>query len=347
MTLSLFLIVKNEEKYLENALKNAHLYADEIIVVDTGSTDASKKISARYTNKIYEFPWQDDFSLARNFAIGKCTKNYIMWLDADDRIGDKDTLKIKKLLSHHELWDVYFLPYHYLFQKNGQSTIVISRERIFRNNKNISFIYPVHECLDFPDTLRTTSVDIPVYHKGNTNDQRALLMEKKVRNIAILKKALSQKAYRNSTRLLWCLAREYMYAGQPEKAITAYIDALQKTDTSVSHLQKSHMHYELATQFIVKENMSAADEELEKALAVYNDWREPYILQAKLAFWQNDYSKALHLLFTGKKIPLPVHKDVLDLSSYKNTGIDRWIALSYLGKGTFAKALYYFFHSLF
>ena len=69
MTISLCMIVRNEEESLERCLESARNVADEIIIVDTGSTDGTIDIAKRYTQKVYEFPWIDDFAAARNFAF--------------------------------------------------------------------------------------------------------------------------------------------------------------------------------------------------------------------------------------------------------------------------------------
>ena len=68
ITISLCMIVKNEERVLKRCLDSVRDLVDEIIIVDTGSTDATKRIAAGYTDKIYDFTWNDDFSAARNFA---------------------------------------------------------------------------------------------------------------------------------------------------------------------------------------------------------------------------------------------------------------------------------------
>lgn len=87
------LLLKMKTKYLK-ILKCAQKFADEIVVVDTGSTDKTIEIARKYTDKIYNFKWCDDFSKARNFAFSKGTCDYLMWLDADDFIFEKDIKKI-------------------------------------------------------------------------------------------------------------------------------------------------------------------------------------------------------------------------------------------------------------
>ena len=86
-TLSLCMIVKNEEDVIGRCLKCVKDIFDEIIVVDTGSDDKTTEIVKKYTNNLYYFKWIEDFAAARNYAFSKATKDYIMWLDADDIIS--------------------------------------------------------------------------------------------------------------------------------------------------------------------------------------------------------------------------------------------------------------------
>ena len=96
------MIVKNEELVLGRCLDSVKKLVDEIVIVDTGSTDNTKNIAKEYTDKIYDFIWIDDFSAARNYSFSKGTKDFILWLDADDIILEKDALdfmELKKSLS--------------------------------------------------------------------------------------------------------------------------------------------------------------------------------------------------------------------------------------------------------
>ena len=83
-SLSLCMIVKNEEAVLERILKPISEIMDEILIADTGSSDRTKEIAEQYTSQIFDFVWCDDFSAARNFLVEKVCTDYWMWLDADD-----------------------------------------------------------------------------------------------------------------------------------------------------------------------------------------------------------------------------------------------------------------------
>src|SRR3989338_5592832 len=94
-TISLCMITKNEEKYLEQCLNSVKDLVDETIIVDTGSTDKTKEIAKRFNAKVYDFKWADDFSAARNESLKHATKDWILILDADE-VMDKEAVKTIK-----------------------------------------------------------------------------------------------------------------------------------------------------------------------------------------------------------------------------------------------------------
>ena len=112
-TISLCMIVKNEEKVLGRCLESAAGLVDEMVIVDTASTDATRAVALSYTDRVYDFPWRDDFAAARNFAFSKGRMEYLLWLDADDVLlpADREAfLDLKRTLSPEV--DVVMLPYH-------------------------------------------------------------------------------------------------------------------------------------------------------------------------------------------------------------------------------------------
>ena len=94
--ISVCIIAKNEEKYIEECLRSISGYGFEIVVTDTGSTDRTKEIASRYTDKIYDFEWINDFSAARNFCASKASNNWILSLDCDEVVNSIDIEELKK-----------------------------------------------------------------------------------------------------------------------------------------------------------------------------------------------------------------------------------------------------------
>src|SRR5687767_8042805 len=141
-SLSLTVIMRDEEVHIPQLLATAHFYADEVVLVDTGSVDRTKEEARKFTPHLYDFTWCDDFSAARNFGIERCTKDCVLWLDADDVVPEEDAKRIRALLSGEISWDVIMFPYHYAHDEQGRTTVLTRRERIFRNHRGFKFEYP-------------------------------------------------------------------------------------------------------------------------------------------------------------------------------------------------------------
>lgn len=170
-TLSLCMIVKNEEAVLERCLQCVQHIVDEIIIVDTGSTDNTVKIAQKYTDKIYHFTWQNDFAMARNFSFSKASCDYILWLDADDILLPTDQNKLLLLKANlNDAIDCYFLKYDMYIAEESQDTFFFYRERIVKNNKKFYWQGVVHEYLVVSGNM--LQLDIRITHKKNTKQRR-------------------------------------------------------------------------------------------------------------------------------------------------------------------------------
>lgn len=145
MTLSVCLIVRDEELTLARCLNCVKQFADEIVVADTGSEDNTVQIAAGYTDKVYNFEWCDDFSAARNFAFSKASCDYVMWLDADDVITSENCTRIRNLVDGGG-FDMAYLLYAAAFDGENP-TFVYNRERIFLRSADYRFCGAVHEAV--------------------------------------------------------------------------------------------------------------------------------------------------------------------------------------------------------
>ena len=164
VSVSLCMIVKNEEDVLERCLESAADLVDEIIIVDTGSTDRTREIAARYTDKIFDFLWRDDFAAARNESFSHAAMDYCLWLDADDVLLEEDQEKIRALKEELDPGvSVVMAPYHTGFDESGRVTFSYYRERLIKNRAGMSWAGAVHEVV--PPVGTVLYGDFAVTHK--------------------------------------------------------------------------------------------------------------------------------------------------------------------------------------
>ncbi|MCR4787434.1 MAG: glycosyltransferase, partial [Lachnospiraceae bacterium] len=175
VSLSVCMIVRDEEPVLERILSKVKLFADELIIVDTGSVDRSKEIAKRYTEKIYDFVWNDDFAAARNHSYEKATCDYIMWLDADDDLENEDIEKLKYLKQHFPReTDVLLLYYDDdTDDENILSHGGLVRDRWIRRSLNAKWDYPIHEAIRIDKNWNVLCrPDIRIFHrKEHVNEE--------------------------------------------------------------------------------------------------------------------------------------------------------------------------------
>lgn len=155
------MIVKDEEQTLARCINCVKNFADEIVVVDTGSTDGTVKIARSLTDKVFFFEWCDDFSAARNFSFSQAGCDLVMWLDADDIITPENAELIGELKERDD-FDVAFLKYAAAFD-GDTPTFVYYRERIFRRSLNFKWQGFVHEAIS--PAGRQVYSPACIYHK--------------------------------------------------------------------------------------------------------------------------------------------------------------------------------------
>lgn len=182
ISISLCMIVKNEEDVLERCLKSVEDIVDEIIIVDTGSTDKTKDIARKFTQNVFDFEWKDDFAAARNFSFSKASKDYIFWMDADDVLLEEDRKKFKKLketLSNNV--DSVTMKYNIGFDEYGNVTFSCRRNRLVKRKNNFKWHGEVHEYLQVSGNIMNSSICVTHKKEKPPSDRNLNIYKKKLK----------------------------------------------------------------------------------------------------------------------------------------------------------------------
>lgn len=223
--LSLAMIVKNEERTLERVLKAASQFCDEMLVVDTGSTDRTVEIALACGARVEHFSWIDHFAAARNYSFSLCTGEWILWLDADDVLPEATIeagKNIKTKLLPVTKVDVVRAPYHYSYDDNGTPTVIHGRERFMRRSAGLQWIGRVHEVIENIGDSWVTCPEFAVEHRTAPEN-----MDRKTgRNLRIYEENLDLDNM--STHELYLYAGELRGAGRHADAIPVLARHMKK-----------------------------------------------------------------------------------------------------------------------
>lgn len=216
-TITLCMIVKDEEEVLHQCLNSVKEICDEIIIVDTGSKDKTKEIAKEYTENVIDFVWIHDFSAARNFAFSHATKDYILWLDADDILLLEDLQKFKSLKKTLDLSiDAVSMIYHTAFDEFGNPTFSFRRNRLVKRVNNFKWIGPVHEYLEVGGNI--LAADIAITHRKSDKNHETIQSD---RNLKIYEERLG-KGEEFTPRDLYYYANELKDHAQYQKSTLYY-----------------------------------------------------------------------------------------------------------------------------
>lgn len=188
ITISLCMIVKNEERILSRCLDSVCDLVDEIIIVDTGSSDATKDIAAKYTDKIFDFRWIDDFSAARNFAFSKATKDYIYSADADEVIDEVNKERFRKLREAMDGGiDIVQMKYGNQLQHGTVYNFNEEyRPKLFKRLREFTWIEPIHETVRIDPIVFDSDIVITHLPEENHSGRDLKNFEKQIKEGKVL-----------------------------------------------------------------------------------------------------------------------------------------------------------------
>jgi len=290
--LSVCMIVKNEEHCLANCLESIKDLANEIIIVDTGSTDNTIRIAKKFGAIIYHFNWVDNFSAARNFSLKKATQRWTLVLDADEVVSKKDIDKLKQMLRGPEIAYI-FTTRNYLKERNAEGLVACNGEykneekdyigwcrsdkiRLFPTNSKIEFSGHIHELVESSITelgLEKKLCDVPIHHYSKLNK------EKNEEYLKLSKKKLESS--QSDPKALYELALQYMSLNNHDEALIAWRKLLKLEPENHDVLAHLATTYNLLSDYISAEKFFLKSIEIEPSEYAYKHLGICYAKQEK------------------------------------------------------------------
>lgn len=227
---SVCLIAKNEEQHIEQCLRKLVRYDMEIVVVDTGSTDRTKEIAARYTDRLFEYAWHDDFSAARNFAVSMASNNWILILDCDEYVQEIDVAKLRTCMQRYpknvgalEIRNVYTT----VDEGAAREEIQLDEVPRFYNRNYYEYRFRIHEQItpkrsDDYDQMILEMFHLPIVVKHYGYDiSKQEMIRKQERNLDLLFKSIGETQGMDDY-IYFQIGQSYNVLENYEKAIEAY-----------------------------------------------------------------------------------------------------------------------------
>lgn len=250
-TLAATMICKNEMLNLPRLFKNLNGLVDAIYITDTGSDDGSYEyitsleasLDANCPVYAFQFPWVNDFSAARNHNLEYIKEDYWMWIDLDDAIPNKNEfLKWKQTVMH--LYDAWYVPYLYAFDKNKNPICSFIRERVFKTINKPKFEFFIHEGVDIAKSCSNAStVNIWQVHHVRTDEEAKA---DKGRNLKIL----LNKKDDLPLRMRFYLGKEQFDLGLHKDAAQTLCNLLTEKDVSLNDRELAYQYAIQALLFI-------------------------------------------------------------------------------------------------
>lgn len=290
------MIVKNEEDFIEQCLQSVQKLVNEIIIVDTGSSDQTINICKNYNASIFSYEWNDHFAEARNYGLSKASGNWILWLDADEKLEVQKSKLIQDAIQQTNALMIYMPIVNYYGQSlpiQEEDAFIYYQPRLFRNHVGIRFTNRIHETLQLPQSLESShdivSIDTEIYHYGYFNkitDQR----NKSRRNLQVLFKEFQDSSH--SPWIEYHLASEFYRLKEYQTAFNyinkSILGFLQQGYTPPALLYR--LKYDILFE---TKSYEVASFSIDKALLLYPDYVDLHFLKGLFLFQIKNYPAAI------------------------------------------------------
>ena len=287
-TLSLSMIVRNEATTISGCIQSVKKLVNEIIVVDTGSNDGTIEIAQKLGAKVFQFPWGEDFSAARNFALSKCTGSYILYLDADEEIDGKSVNFIKNILQNSE-------PKAHrctIKSKTGsEGRITFGRYcRLFPNVPGLKFTGRAHEQIEsslVKNGIEFNESEILIIHHGYDTDD-SVLSAKAERNLPLL---LEEFQNNPDSYFAYQIGQTYSILDKDQEAKVYFEIALD--DPKLNREYKFYALQFISNYFLSMRDLEAAEETISKLIEIEPNRSSAYLLCSKIYAVAKKWEQAL------------------------------------------------------
>jgi glycosyltransferase involved in cell wall biosynthesis len=295
-TLSLCMIVRNEEKYLPFALESIKDIVNEMIVVDTGSTDRTVEIARKNGAHVFHFEWCDDFSRARNYSLDQATGDWILSLDADERIPSSELAKIRRAINYPEIAAVSMI--QRIPQANENLVLFVDSEycRLFRNHLEIRYQGRIHEqILPAIQKLngKVLQSDIVIDHwaYGATAEKKK---ERAQRNLRLLLKDGDENP--GDAFICYNLGMTFRELANNTKAIFWLQKAIENDDKQIKRKIIANSHLALSQLFLQVNQFAQAESHAKLAFLTNPKNLISLYVQASISVCKKDYKQAVERL---------------------------------------------------
>ena len=291
MLLSIAMIVKNEEENLDRCLKAIKVLDNilnyEIVIVDTGSEDETVNIARKYTNKVYEHAWNNDFAAMRNVSIGYCQGEWILILDADEVLESSEELVKFFKDKKNKKFNSATIKFKNMLSDKEADYIIGSLVRLFKNVKNFCYEGRVHEQ---PKILAPTALtNITLVHYGYSRTSYKLMEYKYNRNLKLLLKDLEEG--KDLIYTYFQLAQTYGMANKNEKALESIAKAFKLVQEHKNKGEFLYVYHFMAMKLASMGYNEEAIKISEEAIKLNDEHLDFYYVLAKSNLTLNIYDK--------------------------------------------------------
>lgn len=312
--ISVCMIIKDEEKYIKQCIESVLSVADEIILVDTGSTDKTLEIAKEYEIvKIFNYKWDYNFSNARNYSLSKATGDFIMILDGDETLYNQDVQKLVKLVNETNSNGISIVINNYNDENESENFITHTNMRLFEKNifKYVGIIHEQLVPIDNTKQIKIDSSDIRINHYGYLQSN-IIAKDKRNRNIPMIQKMLDKDP--NNGFDLFNMGNEYMSKNDYINAVNFYKKSYDNKDIKLGYCP--HLLYRMAVCYNILNEQEKSLKIINEALIYYPGFTDIEYLRGIIYTLLKRYTLAIDSF--NKCITMGVPEQNLSFS--KNTG---------------------------